>query len=130
QIVVIDTETLEEVKRIEMPEGSGAFNISFRPDDKYAYVGLSSAEQLGIINVETLELEKVLDSGTATNSTYAHPYAPIAITTNDGTDTHVTVIDTETNEVITTIETGGKGTHNGQWSPDGRWFLVTNRLDN
>jgi DNA-binding beta-propeller fold protein YncE len=128
QIVAIDTETLSEIKRIQMPEGSGTFNISFRPDDKYAYVGLSAAEQIGIINVESLELEKVLDSGTATNSTYFHPYAPVAVTTNDGTDTHVTVVDTENHEVITTIETGGKGTHNGVWTPDGRYFLVTNRL--
>lgn len=128
EIVAIDTETLTEIKRIAAPEGSGPFNISFRADDKYAYVGLSGSEQIGIINIETLEIEKVLDSGTATNSTYFHPYAPVAIVTNDGTDTHVTVVDTENHEVITTIETGGKGTHNGIWTPDGRYFLVTNRL--
>jgi DNA-binding beta-propeller fold protein YncE len=126
-IIVVDTATLELVKTIETPEGAGPFNISFRSDDRYGYVGLKSLGQLGIIDMETLEIVKTLDSGTDTNSTYSHPTAPIAITTNDGSDTHVTVIDTENNEVLYTIETGGKSTHNGQWSADGRWFLVTNR---
>ena len=127
-IIVVDVEKLELVKTIELPKGSGPFNISFRPDDKFAYVGLKKAGQLGVIDMQTFELVKALDSGTDTNSTYLHPYAPIAITTNDGTDTYVSVIDTEKNEIVYTIETAGKGTHNGQWSADGRWFLVSNRL--
>ena len=128
QILVIDTETLEEVKYIQTPEGSNPFNISFRGDDKYAYVGLLGTGQLGIIDMEQLEMVKMLDSGTNTNSTYMHPYAPVAITTNDGTDAHISVIDIENNEIIEKIDTGGKSSHNGQWSPDGRWFVVTNRL--
>lgn len=128
KIVVIDVANLELVKEIEAPEGSQPFNITFRPDDKYAYVGLKKAGMLGVIDVEKLEIVKTLESGTDTNSTYVHPYAPLAVTTNDGTDTHVSIVDIEANEIIDTIETGGKGTHNGQWSPDGRWFLVTNRL--
>jgi|GEM_PF-1248746 len=127
QVVVIDTATLQEVKRIEAPAGSGPFNISFRPDDKYAYVGLSGSDQLGIIDVEQLEFVKELDSGTKTNSTYIHPYAPLAVTTNDGSDTHVSIVDTENNEIIDKIEVGSKSSHNAQWSPDGRWMIVTNR---
>jgi DNA-binding beta-propeller fold protein YncE len=127
QVVVIDTATLEEIKRIDAPEGSGPFNISFRPDDKFAYVGLSSAGQLGIIDVEQLEFVKTLDSGTNTNSTYIHPYAPLAVTTNDGSDTHVSIVDTENNEIIDQIEVGSKSSHNAQWSPDGRWMIVSNR---
>lgn len=128
RILAIDVASLELLKEIEAPEGSGPFNITFRPDDKYAYVGLQKAGMLGVIDVETLELVKTLESGTDTNSTYIHPYAPLAVTTNDGTDTHVSIVDIENNEIIGKIETGGKGTHNGQWSPDGRWFLVSNRL--
>jgi DNA-binding beta-propeller fold protein YncE len=129
EIVVISTETLEEVKRIQMPEGMNTFNISFRPDDRYAYVGLIVDEgELAIIDMETLELAKTLPSGTRVNSTYHHPTAKLAVTTNDGTDSHVSIVDTENNEIIDQIETGGKGTHNGQWSPDGRWFIVSNRL--
>lgn len=128
QIIVIDTASLEIIKTIQAPEGSAPFNISFRPDDAYAYVGLSKAGQLGVIDMSTLEIVATLDSGTATNSTYPHPTAPIAIVTNDGTDAHVSVLNTETNTIDYTIETG-KGTHNGQWSADGRWFLVTDRLD-
>ena len=126
-VVVVDTATLEEVKRIEAPAGSGPFNISFRPDDKFAYVGLSAAGQLGIIDMETLEFVKTLDSGTNTNSTYIHPYAPLAVTTNDGSDTHVSIVDIENNEIIDQIEVGGKSSHNAQWSPDGRWMIVSNR---
>jgi DNA-binding beta-propeller fold protein YncE len=127
KIIVIDTSTLEIVKEIQTPEGAKPFNIAFRPDDKFAYVGLKGLGQLGVIDMETLEIVKTLDSGTDTNSTYFHPYAPIAITTNDGSDTHVSVIDTDKNEVAYTIEVGGKNAHNGQWSADGRWFLVSNR---
>lgn len=128
RIAVIDVETLELVKYIETGEGSGPFNISFRADDAYAYVGLKKAGQLGVIDVEALELVATLDSGTDTNSTYFHPTAPLAIVTNDGTDAHVSVLNTETNTIDYTIDTG-KGTHNGQWSADGRWFIVSNRLD-
>ncbi len=69
-----------------------------------------------------------MESGTDTNSTYIHPYAPLAVTTNDGTDSHVSIVNIETNEIIDQIETGGKSSHNGQWTPDGRWFIVSNRL--
>jgi len=121
-------ENLELMKVIEVPEGSKPFNITFRPDDKFAYVGLKGLGQIGVIDVENLELVKTLDSGGDTNSTYIHPYAPLAVTTNDGTDAHVSIVNTDTNEIVDKIETAGKGTHNGQWSPDGRWFLVSNRL--
>ncbi len=127
QVVVVNTATLQEVKRIEAPEGSSPFNISFRGDDKFAYVGLPGTGQLGILDVEQLEFVKVLDSGTKTNSTYIHPYAPLAVTTNDGTDTHVSIVDIENNEIIDQIEVGGKSSHNAQWSPDGRWMIVSNR---
>lgn len=128
RIVVIDVETLELVKYIETGEGSGPFNISFRSDDAFAYVGLKSMGHLGVIDMESLELVASLESGTDTNSTYFHPTAPLAIVTNDGTDAHVSVLNTETNTIDYHVETG-KGTHNGQWSPDGRWFIVSNRLD-
>ena len=128
QILVIDVAAQQEITRIPLPADSGPFNLAFRPDDRFAYVGLKDAGQLGIIDVETLELVKTLASGTETNSTYLHPYAPLAVTTNDGTDAHVTIINTETNEIVGLIDTDGRGTHNGQWSADGRWFLVSNRL--
>jgi DNA-binding beta-propeller fold protein YncE len=128
KILAIDVQNLELLKEIQLPKGSQPFNITFRPDDRYAYVGLKKAGKLGVIDMEKLELVKALDSGTDTNSTYVHPYAPLAVVTNDGTDTHVSILDIERNEIIDKIETGGKGTHNGQWSPDGRWFIVSNRL--
>ena len=127
-IIAIDVANLEIKKEIELPEDSGPFNISFRGDDKYAYVGLKKSGKLGIVDIESLELVKAIDSGKDTNSTYIHPNGKLAVTTNDGTDAHVSIVDVENNEIIDTIETAGKGTHNGQWSPDGRWFLITNRL--
>jgi DNA-binding beta-propeller fold protein YncE len=128
EIMVINTETLKEVKRIKAPEGSGPFNLSFRPDDKYAYVGLKGAGELAVVDVEKLEIVKRLVSGTDTNSTFFHPYAPLAVVGNDGTDSHVSILDTEKNEIIDQIETRDKSTHNGQWFPDGRWFIITNRF--
>lgn len=128
KIIAIDTGTLELKGEIAVPEGSGPFNITFRGDDKFAYVGLAKAGQIGVVDVAALQLVKTLDSGNETNSTYIHPNGKVAVTTNDGTDAHVTVLDVVNNEVVKSIDTAGKGSHNGQWSPDGRFFLLTNRL--
>jgi len=126
-IIAIDVEKQEVVKEIELPEGSGPFNIAFRPDDKYAYVGLKKIGKLGIIDIGALELVEALESGTDTNSTYFHPTASLAVVTNDGADSHVSILDSEQNKIIDKIDTGGKSTHNGHWTPDGHWFIVTNR---
>jgi len=128
KVIVIDTQSLEIAAEIEVPEGSNPHQINFRSDGKFAYVGLLGADQLGVIEIERRQLVKRLDSGTQTNSTYMHPYAALAVIANDGSDTHVSILDTEANEIIDQIESEGKGTHNGQWSPDGRWFIVSNRL--
>ena len=81
-----------------------------------------------VIDVAKLKIIKTLKSGKRTNSTYIHPTAPLAVVTNDGTDNWVSVLDVNKNEIIYTIETDGKGTHNAAWSPDGRFMAVSNRL--
>ncbi len=127
-IIAIDTKTLKVLGKIKVPKKSRPFNITFRGDDKYAYVGLLRIGKLGVIDVDQLKMIKTLKSGKRTNSTYIHPYAPLAVVTNDGTENTVSVLDVNKNEILYTIETDGKGTHNAAWSPDGRFMVVSNRL--
>ena len=57
---------------------------------------------LGVIDIDELELVDTLDSGTDTNSTYFHPTANLAVVTNDGADSHVSIL--QFYEVIGWIE--------------------------
>jgi DNA-binding beta-propeller fold protein YncE len=124
--LIIDTATREVVKKIEM--GSRPGNINFTKDSRKAYVGMGGEGTLAVIDVEQRVLKTKLKAGKATNTAYPHPYAPVAIACNDGTDNWVTIVDTEKDVVIEHIETAGKGTHNATWSADGRYGLATNRL--
>jgi DNA-binding beta-propeller fold protein YncE len=126
--LVIDTATREVVKKIEM--GTRPGNINFSKDSKKAYVGMGGEGKLAVIDVEKMVLKTKLEAGKATNTIYNHPYAPVGIAANDGTDNWVTIVDIEKDEVIEHIETAGKATHNATWSADGRYAVASNRLGN
>ncbi|MDR7400248.1 MAG: hypothetical protein QN144_13210 [Armatimonadota bacterium] len=127
---VIDVERQEVVKRIDMPKGSAPGNINFGGNEgKVAMIGLGRAGKLALVDVNRLELWKVLDSGAGTNTAYANPAdRTIAIATNDATDDWYTVVDLARGEVVERIEAGGKGTHNVHWSADGRFAVGSDRL--
>ncbi len=126
--VIIDPEKQEIVKRIEFPKGSGPGNINFTKDNKLALIGLGAAGKLAMVDVPGGEIVATLDSGKATNTAYPHPYEPVAISTNDGTDDWYTIINTAERKVVERIEAGGKGTHNVGWSADGRFAVGSDRL--
>jgi len=126
---VIDVAKQEIVKRIEFPKGSGPGNINFAMGGKVAMIGLGRSGKLALVDVERLELWKILDSGAGTNTAYANPAEPsIAIATNDATDDWYTVVDAARGEVVERVEAGGKGTHNVHWSADGRFAVGSDRL--
>ncbi len=126
---IIDVEKQEIVKVIQMPKGSGPGNINFANKGKVAMIGLGRSGQLGLVDVERLELWKILDSGAGTNTAYANPAeSSIAIATNDATDDWYTIVDAARGEVVERIEAGGKGTHNVHWSADGRFAVGSDRL--
>lgn len=126
---VIDVAKQEIIKKIEFARGSGPGNINYSKDGKTAMIGLGRAGKLALVDVERLELATIVDTGTATNTAYGHPLgAPVAIATNDGTDDWYSIVDTAQRKIIEHIEGGGKGTHNVQWSADGRFAVGSDRL--
>jgi YVTN family beta-propeller protein len=61
QLIVIDTATLEEVKRI--PVGRYAIGVEVTPDEKRAFVGCEHTDGLNVVNLQTLEVEAVIQTG-------------------------------------------------------------------
>lgn len=61
QLIVIDTESLEEVKRI--PVGGYAIGVEATPDEKRAFVGCEHTDGLHVVDLETLEVEAVVQTG-------------------------------------------------------------------
>ncbi len=126
---IIDVQKQDIVKRIEFPKGSGPGNINFAMQGKVAMIGLGRSGKLALVDVERLELSKILDSGAGTNTAYANPQEPsLAIATNDATDDWYTIVDAAAGRVVEHIEAGGKGTHNVHWSADGRFAVGSDRL--
>jgi len=124
--MIIDVAKMEVVKKI--PVGRRPRNISFSNDGKKAYIGVAADGKIAVIDMEKMELKKLLDSGKGANFPYPHPYAPVLVMGNDGTDSHVTIVDMDTDTVIGRIEAAGKATHNATWSADGRFLVISNRL--
>jgi YVTN family beta-propeller protein len=61
QLIVIDTDTLKEVKRIRV--GGYAIGVEVTPDEKRAFVGCEHNDGLHVINLDTLEVEAVVHTG-------------------------------------------------------------------
>ena len=126
---IIDVAKQEITKKVTFPAKSGPGNINFADGGKEAMVGLGTSGKIALINVAAGTLDASLVSGKGTNTGYANPQGdPIAIVTNDGTDDHYTVIDPVKRTVLEQVESGGKATHNVQWSADGRFALGSDRL--
>jgi YVTN family beta-propeller protein len=61
QLIVIDTVTLEEVKRISV--GGFAIGVEVTPDEKRAFIGCEHTDGLHVVNLDTLEVEAVIKTG-------------------------------------------------------------------
>lgn len=127
--LIIDVQKQEIAQTVTFPKASGPGNINFAANGAVAMIGLGTSGKLALVDVAKGALTNMLDSGKATNTAYPNPVVPnVAIATNDGTDDWYTVLDAVEGRVIETIEAGGKGTHNVQWSPDGKYAVGGDRL--
>jgi YVTN family beta-propeller protein len=61
-VSVMDAQSFEELKRI--PVGAGAANIGFRPDGRFAYVSLVSANKVAVIDTAKMEVVQEIPTGT------------------------------------------------------------------
>jgi YVTN family beta-propeller protein len=128
-VVLIDTATNEVHKTIKVPVGRG--NFTCLPDGSKCYAGLRSNNSVGVIDMASLELIKVIKTGKNGNRLYLNPAnSRYGIFTNEsGKSEQVSVIDTQEDVKIKDIITG-LGPHNAAFDPTGKFALVTTKKEN
>lgn len=60
-LVVIDSSTHKEVKQLNL--GGGAAGILIAPDGSRAYIAVSSADEIAVLDLKTLEVVGQIDAG-------------------------------------------------------------------
>ena len=127
-ILFFDTETTDLVKTVEVPGGGG--NISCLPDSSKCYGGLRKANAVAVIDMNNLELLKVIETGPDTNRLYLNPInSRYALVCNEsGKSDVVTVIDTQEDIALKNIYTG-LGPHNIAFNPKGTRAVVSTKKE-
>ena len=94
-VVLIDTATNEVHKTIKVPGGGG--NFTCLSDGSKCYVGLRKDNSVGVIDMASLELIKVIKTGKNGNRLYLNPAnSRYGIFTNEsGKSDTVSIIDTQ-----------------------------------
>ena len=127
-IVFFDTKTGDQVKTVKVPGGGG--NISCLPDSSKCYGGLRKANSIAVIDMKSLEVTKVIETGPNANRLYLNPantrYGLVA--NESGQSDIVTVIDTQEDVALKNIFTG-LGPHNIAFNPQGTRAAVTTKKE-
>ena len=123
-VILIDTATNEIHKKIKVPGGGG--NFTCLPDGSKCYAGLRKDNSVGVIDMASLELIKVIKTGKNGNRLYLNPAnTRYGIFTNEsGKSETVSVIDTQADVKIKDIETG-LGPHNVAFNPEGTRAIIS-----
>jgi YVTN family beta-propeller protein len=123
-VVLIDTATNEIAKTIKVPGGGG--NFTCLPDGSKCYAGLRKDNSVGVIDMASLELIKVIKTGKNGNRLYLNPAnTRYGIFTNEsGKSETVSVIDTQADVKIIDLETGLKP-HNVAFNPEGTRAIIS-----
>ena len=127
-IVFFDTKTGDQIKTIKVPGGGG--NISCLPDSSKCYGGLRKANSIAVIDMKSLEVIKIIETGPNANRLYLNPsntrYGLVA--NESGKSDIVTVIDTQEDVALKNIYTG-LGPHNIAFNPQGTRALTTTKKE-
>ena len=123
-VILIDTATNEIAKTIKVPGGGG--NFTCLPDGSKCYAGLRKDNSVGVIDMASLELIKVIKTGKNGNRLYLNPAnTRYGIFTNEsGKSETVSVIDTQADVKIIDLETG-LGPHNVAFNPEGTRAIIS-----
>ena len=123
-VVLIDTATNEIAKTIKVPGGGG--NFTCLPDGSKCYAGLRKDNSVGVIDMASLELIKVIKTGKNGNRLYLNPAnTRYGIFTNEsGKSETVSVIDTQNDVKVIDLETGLKP-HNVAFNPEGTRAIIS-----
>ena len=127
-IVFFDTKTGDQVKTVKVPGGGG--NITCLPDSSKCYGGLRKANSIAVIDMKSLEVTKIIETGPNANRLYLNPantrYGLVA--NESGKSDIVTVIDTQEDVALKNIFTG-LGPHNIAFNPEGTRAGVTTKKE-
>ncbi len=127
-IVIFDTKSGDIVKTLKVPGGGG--NFTCLPDSSKCYNGLRKANSIAVIDMKSLEVIKVIETGPDANRLYLNPantrYGLVA--NESGKSDVVTVIDTQKDVALKNINTG-LGPHNIAFNPGGTRALVTTKKE-
>ena len=127
-IGIFDTATAEMVKEIEVPGGGG--NITCLSDSSKCYAGRRKAEAVAVLDMETLTLAKMIETGPDANRLYINPANPrYGLFANEGGKSDiVTIIDTQEDVAVKNIFTG-LGPHNIAYNPEGTRAAITTKKE-
>ncbi len=127
-VVFFDTATGEQVKSLKVPGGGG--NITCLADSSKCYAGLRKANSVGVIDMATLELAKVIETGPDANRLYLNPGNPrYGLFCNEaGKSDIVTIIDTQEDVAVKNIFTG-LGPHNVAFDPSGKYAVISTKKE-
>jgi len=128
-VILIDTATNEIAKTIKVPGGGG--NFTCLPDGSKCYAGLRKDNSVGVIDMASLELIKVIKTGKNGNRLYLNPAnSRYGIFTNEsGKSETVSVIDTQNDVKVIDLETG-LGPHNVAFNPEGTRAIISTKKEN
>jgi hypothetical protein len=127
-IGIFDTATAEMVKEIEVEGGGG--NITCLSDSSKCYAGRRKAEAVAVLDMETLTLAKMIETGPDANRLYINPANPrYGLFANEGGKSDiVTIIDTQEDVAVKNIFTG-LGPHNIAYNPEGTRAAITTKKE-
>ena len=127
-IGIFDTATAEMVKEIEVPGGGG--NITCLGDSSKCYAGRRKAEAVAVLDMKTLTLAKMIETGPDANRLYVNPANPrYGLFANEGGKSDiVTVIDTQEDVALKNIYTG-LAPHNIAYNPEGTRAAITTKKE-
>ena len=127
-VVLIDTATNEVHKTIKVPGGGG--NFTCLPDGSKCYAGLRKDNSVGVIDMASQELIKVIKTGKNGNRLYLNPAnSRYGIFTNEsGKSETVSVIDTQNDVKVIDLETG-LGPHNVAFNPEGTRAIISTKKE-
>ena len=127
-IGIFDTATAEMIKEIEVPGGGG--NITCLGDSSKCYAGRRKAEAVAVLDMKTLTLAKMIETGPDANRLYVNPANPrYGLFANEGGKSDiVTVIDTQEDVALKNIYTG-LAPHNIAYNPEGTRAAITTKKE-
>ena len=124
---VIDTQSNQLLTDVEV--GRAPAQVAFSPDGRFVYASLNGADAVAKVDMATRQLVDTVPVGDGPIQTYVSGDNRYLLVANQGTEdspgTTVSVIDTKTFTVTSTVETG-QGSHGIVVDPSSRHAYVTN----